>query len=60
MVLNDDFPVALGKFLPLLRGTPDEVWGKILTLDHGQEKHTEAGWMVILRTYTNPAVRARR
>lgn len=54
MALNNDFPVPLAKFIPLMQGTSDEVWIALLTLEHGDEKHTELEWDALLRTYTGP------
>ena len=45
---NAEFPVPVTKFLETVRATPDEVWGKLLVLQHGTEKHTATEWKALL------------
>lgn len=47
---QDEFPVPLSRFLPTLRRTPDEVWSKLLQLNHSKEKLTMSGWKALLNT----------
>lgn len=42
--VGQEFPVPLKAFLATLKGTPDEVWSRLLQAGHGREKHTLAGW----------------
>jgi hypothetical protein len=46
--LNDDFPVNVEVFISRLKGTPDEVWVKLLRNAHGREKHSERDWLAVL------------
>lgn len=49
--LNDDFPVAFSRFAPLLVGTPDEIWTKMVRQRHGEEKHSERQWYLLIERY---------
>ena len=43
-----EFPVPLRKFIAGLAGTPDEVWGLLMTLHHTGENHTMTEWRDLL------------
>lgn len=58
MSFNNDFPVPLATFKPLVRRTPDEIWLKTLELEHGDERHTEQGWADLLALYWGPPAAA--
>ena len=44
------FPVPISRYLPLLKGTSDEVWMKLLKDNFGAEKHTISEWGSLLAT----------
>lgn len=48
-----DFNVPLAAFLSSLKGTPDEIWTRLLKLDHGREIHTLSGWADTLKNLRN-------
>ena len=50
------FPVPLARFLPSLKGTADEIWGRLLKLEHGSEKHTLEEWQAVLAALRNQEV----
>lgn len=42
--LHEDFPIPAQRFVQTLIHTPDEVWARLLQLDHGNEKLRPAEW----------------
>lgn len=54
------FPIPLTAFLAKIRGTKDEVWGRLLKIHHGREKRTEADWRAAIgKIASTPAGKAR-
>lgn len=53
------FPVPLPRFLARLKGTPDQVWSRLLTAAHGKERHTQAEWLEVLAGYKSSPASAR-
>lgn len=50
------FPVPLAVFAKGLKGTPDEIWSRLLKIRHGSEKHTPVEWQrLIERARNEPA-----
>ena len=39
-----EFPVPFARFASTLRGTPEEVFTKLIKIQHGREKHTISEW----------------
>lgn len=55
-----EFPVPCKAFIATLKG-PDLVWGKLLTMAYGREKHTEAQWRALIaRHAVEPGYQANR
>ena len=42
------FPVPIQQYLRTLKGTPDEVWSKVLAIHYSTEKHTMDEWAALL------------
>jgi hypothetical protein len=41
---HDDFPVSFADFAAKLKGTPDEVWTRVLRVSCGQQKNVYSVW----------------
>lgn len=46
--LNEDFPAPLARFLESLIGTPDEVWSRLLILEHNGQNMKPQEWRTVL------------
>lgn len=47
-VEHDDFPIACSVFVAKLKGTPDEIWSKVLANRYGQRKFVYSEWRAAL------------
>lgn len=48
-----EFPVPLTAFLATLKGSKDEIWSRLLKMDHGLESHTMTEWKATLNKLRN-------
>ena len=57
-----DFPITCATFVDSLKGKPDEVYGRLITLEHGRKKMRAAQWPAVIEAYrrmpAHPAHRA--
>ena len=54
--LPDVAPITCDGFLARLKGTPDEVWSRLIRVRHGLEFHDHATWLTLIDRYRNNPV----
>ncbi len=48
---NAVFPIPVKRFIETLKGTPDEIWSRLLLSAHKMESRVPADWHKLLDNY---------